>query len=82
MEVEIDEQLKVVPKGKGKTIRVDRFAMGALTGFEMALQDAAAKGFESFKYGDQLSIECVGMQKAEQDGYSDMPEFKVDIFRN
>ncbi len=68
---------KVAEKGIEKA--VTRFAMGALTGFEIAMQ--RLDGFEGFKYGDQVVIECNGFQKSQIEGQSDMPLFKLDVVR-
>ena len=77
VKVLLDAEGKVSATGHEKTIT--RFAMGALTGFEMALQ--RMDGFPGFNYGDQVVIVCTGFQKSENAMRSDMPTFDVEISR-
>lgn len=81
-------EIKVNAKGKvdlenGTEKKLDKFAIGALTGFEMALDalDIATNGaFKSFQRHDKVNIECTGVQEALP-GQSPMPEFKVIVER-
>lgn len=66
-----------------KKINVDKIAIGALTGFTMALQalQESTPWFSTFQRGDLVTINCVGIQDPTQRGYSGMPTFEVQIER-
>lgn len=74
---------KLVPDGTpGATpAELDRFSIGNLAGWTMALDDMMAKGFDGLRYDDETTIECIGVQKATERGKSDMPEFNVTVKR-
>lgn len=65
---------------RGKNTKVNKFAIGALTGIQMALQVAESGGFRHFQPRDIVTIECTGIQPADN-GLSPMPEFSVEIER-
>jgi hypothetical protein len=72
---------KVVPKGTegAEARKLDQFAMGALAGYQMALDDLKAQGWKGFQLHDRVWIKCVELQPATQRGYSDMPMFEITI---
>ena len=59
--------------------RITRFAMPPLSGFDMAMQDLKANGFDGFRLHDRCIIKCVGKQKASEIGFSDMPLFEISV---
>lgn len=67
----------------GTPEKVDRFSIGMLAGVDMALQDIQTSNqwFQKFQYGDRVTIECTGVQKATQANHSDMPTFQIDVER-
>lgn len=73
----LDQNGRVAATGQEKII--SRFAMGALTGFEIAVQ--RLDGFQNWQYGDQMILECTGFQKAQVEGQSDMPMFNLEVSR-
>jgi hypothetical protein len=75
----VDENGKAVKEGKGKEVQADKFGMGALTGFEMALDDMRAQGFPGFRVGNKVTIECTGVAPSSDPRLSDMLEFAVDV---
>lgn len=81
----VDANGRVVEKGDaGATERpLDKFSMGALTGFVMAIQDLnAALAMDNqpiLRFRDELVIQCVGMQKSGKRGYDDMVTFELEI---
>ena len=77
----VDENGRAVRDGKGKEVQAEKFGMGALTGYEMALDDARTRGFQEFRVGDNVTIECTGVKASEDANMSDMLEFSVDIER-
>jgi len=66
----------------GKATKVDKFAVGALTGIEMALDAVKvnAPWFRQFELRDKVTFTCTGVQ-AGQNGNSDMPEFLIEVER-
>lgn len=78
--VKLDSKGRFDEKGKEKAI--DKFSVGALTGFQMAMDalEAADATFGGFRRHDIVKIECVGTVKGEN-GQSDMPEFTIMIDR-
>lgn len=64
---------------EGDLTKCDKFSMGALSGWEMALEDMRPQGFVNFKTGDYVTIECVGVQENSNPEFSDMPQFRVSI---
>jgi hypothetical protein len=64
---------------KGQDKQLTRFAMPPLAGFDMAVQDMEANGFPGFKQGDRVLISCIGVQKATNANFSDMPEFDISV---
>lgn len=79
--INVNENGKWVPDGEGKPLVIDKFAIGALTGFEMALDALKMKGFERLQTRDKVHIECTGITRAKERGMSDMPEFLVRVER-
>lgn len=77
IDVFLDEKKRVAATGTKTTI--SRFAMGALKGFEIAVQKL--DGFSGWIYGDMMLIECIGFQESQDEIRSDMPLFKLDISR-
>jgi hypothetical protein len=63
----------------GAATNVDRWSIGALKGWEMALEDACTRGFHDFWVGCYVTVECVEIQPSTQEGQSDMPKFTVSI---
>lgn len=63
----------------GKPTKCDKFSMGALSGWEMALEDMRPQGFIDFRAGDYVTIECTGVKPNANPEFSDMPEFRVSI---
>lgn len=59
--------------------KITRFAMPPLAGFEMAVQDLKANGFDGFRLHDACIIKCVGIQKSTQRDFSDMPLFEISV---
>jgi hypothetical protein len=83
------EVIEVPTNGKGrvdykdgKPTKVDKFAIGALTGIEMALDALRvnAPWFRSFEMRDKVTFSCTGVQPGEN-GNSDMPEFLIEVER-
>lgn len=64
---------------QGVDKQIKRFALPPLAGFDMAVQDMEANGFPGLRQGDRCVIECVGIQKADNPNYSDMPEFSISV---
>lgn len=58
---------------------ITRFAMPPLAGFDMAYQDLVANGLDRFQHGDRCIIRCVGVQKATNSDFSDMPQFEISV---
>lgn len=85
----IPEVLEVPVNDKGRTdfrngkpTKVDKFAVGALTGIEMAIDALRvnAPWFSKFEMRDKVTFHCTGVQPG-QNGNSDMPEFIVEVER-
>jgi len=66
---------------KGKTIEIDKFSVGALTGFEIALEVLRSENpwFKDFQRGDIVRITCTGIKESEKRGFSDMPQFEISL---
>lgn len=66
----------------GKPTKVDKFAVGALTGMEMALDALRvnAPWFKSFEMHDKVTFNCTGITAGEN-GNADMPEFLIEVER-
>lgn len=64
---------------------LEKFSIGALTGFQMAMQDMnsqlAMDGQKPLEFRDQLTITCVGFQAAAKRGNDDMPLFELELER-
>ena len=82
LDVPVDDNGKFFADGK-KMLNVDKFAIGALKGFMMALQSLqeSTPWFSTFQRGDLVTITCTGVQEPSQHGYSPMPEFEVKVDR-
>lgn len=52
----------------------------SLTGIRYALQSLRQKDYQSRK-GDNWRVQCVGIKKARKEGFSDSPEFQIDVIR-
>jgi hypothetical protein len=52
----------------------------SLTGIRNALQSLREKGYQSRK-GDMWRVECVGIKQAKKEGFSNSPEFQIDVIR-
>lgn len=52
----------------------------SLTGIRNALQALRGKGYQ-LKRGDLWQVACVGIKKARKEGFSDSPEFQIDVIR-
>ncbi len=52
----------------------------SLMGIRNALQALRLKGYES-KKGDLWNVRCVGIIKAKKEGFSNSPEFQIDVMR-
>jgi hypothetical protein len=59
--------------------KCDKFAMGALAGWEMALELLRDQGFRGFQVGDYVTILCTGIQQSSDREMSDSPNFEVWI---
>lgn len=59
---------------------VDVVELPSLTGIRYALQSLRLKGYQS-RRGDQWRVTCVGIKKAKKEGFSDSPEFQIDVIR-
>jgi hypothetical protein len=78
--VRVDDANRIVPDDEAsKTIEIDSFAIGALAGFEMALDDMRGQGFKQFAIHDRVWIKCVGMQEPTSPNFSPMPLFEVVV---
>jgi hypothetical protein len=77
----LDEKNRVVEKGSaGSQVKeLDKFSVGALKGFEMALQDLAVQGVVP-TFRDLVEIECTGTQKNDG-GKDDTILFAIKITR-
>lgn len=66
---------------KGKPIEINKFSMGALTGFEIALAVLRSENpwFQDFTRGDIVRITCTGVKESDKIGFSDMPEFLIEL---
>lgn len=71
---------KLDPQGEPTTF--DRFSIGSMAGFNMAMDVAKAEGFDDFRSKDVVQIECVGLIPPTKLGHSPMVEFKLEIERN
>jgi hypothetical protein len=52
----------------------------SLTGIRNALQSLRLKGYQS-KIGDMWRVQCVGIKVAKKEGFSNSPEFQIDVIR-
>jgi hypothetical protein len=58
----------------------DVVELPALTGVKMAIKSLKSKGYTGQK-GDVWNVVCTGIRKATQQGYSDSPEFEIQVIR-
>lgn len=77
LEVPLDENGKFNPNGK--PTKLEKFAVGNLSGIDMAIQDLKTQGFDFFRTSDYVTFECTEIQPALKFGNSDMPLFTVSI---
>ena len=82
--VNVDEFGVATENGPGVPRTITRFSIPPLQGFDMAYQDLKVNGFDSFRYGDKVLIECVEIDKAPEPGpgekqRSDMPLFTLSV---
>jgi hypothetical protein len=59
---------------------VDVVEVPSLTGIRNALQSLRLKGYQS-KVGDMWRVTCVGIKVAKKEGFSNSPEFQIDVIR-
>jgi hypothetical protein len=52
----------------------------SLTGIRNALASMRGKGYQ-LKKGDLWRIECVGIKQAKKEGFSNSPEFQIEVIR-
>jgi hypothetical protein len=52
----------------------------SLTGVKNAIQSMRNQGYQ-FRPGDMWRVQCVGIRKAKKEGFSDSPEFQIDVIR-
>jgi hypothetical protein len=52
----------------------------SLTGIRNALQSLRQKGYQA-KRGDMWRVQCVGIKLAKKEGFSNSPEFQIDVIR-
>lgn len=52
----------------------------SLTGIKYALMALRQKGYQS-KRGDMWRVCCTGIKKARKEGFSDSPEFLIEVIR-
>ena len=83
LKVPIDERGKVNWEN-GRETDIDKFAIGALTGLEMAIDQVKEnhEWFHDFQIRDLVTIECIGTIHSDKLGYSDMVEFKIAVQRD
>lgn len=77
--VHIDEFGTATESGPGEERILTRFSIPPLAGFDMAYQDLKANGFDGFKYGDKVLIECTEIQPASSKDQSPMPMFTINV---
>lgn len=66
--------------GSGKKVTLDKFSMGAMKGFEMALGDLESQGVK-LQQRDKVTIKCTGFQENTDSQKDDMVLFAIDIER-
>ena len=77
----LDEKGRVTTKQNGgKETQLERFSIGALKGFGMALQDLENQNIQ-MKFRDLVTIECIGFQENEDSRKDEMVLFEVTIDR-
>lgn len=84
LSVYLDPAGRIVERGSqgGKDAEVDRYSVGALKGFMMALQNAQAEGYDGFRMRDIIEIEHTGVAKSDKySGKDDMLQFEIRPFR-
>jgi hypothetical protein len=59
---------------------VEVVELPSLTGIRYALQSLRQKGYQ-LKKGDYWHVVCVGIKRARKEGFSDSPEFQIDVMR-
>ena len=59
--------------------QTERFSVGNMAGFKMALQ---ASGLTGLRIGDKLYIKCTGDTPAVKEGNSPRVNFEVEVTRN
>jgi hypothetical protein len=52
----------------------------SLTGVRYALQSLRQKNYQ-MRPGDLWRVSCVGVKKAKKEGFSDSPEFQIEVIR-
>ena len=77
----VDERGRITDKGiqGAKQVQLDKFSVGALKGFQMALVDLETQGIV-LKFRDLVTITCTGLQDSG-DGKDDMVLFEIEIAR-
>jgi len=65
---------------RGEPTKCDRFSVGALKGWEMALENLQTMGWPGqFRQGQYVRITCTRVEPAREANQSDMPYFNVDV---
>jgi hypothetical protein len=59
---------------------VEEVELPSLTGVRNALQNLREQGYKPTK-GDKWRVECVAIKKAKKEGFSDSPQFQIDVMR-
>lgn len=60
--------------------QVEVVEVPSLTGIRNALQSLRQKGYQP-KKGDMWRVACVGIKQAKKEGFSNSPEFQIDVLR-
>jgi hypothetical protein len=66
--------------GSGKQVILDKFSMGGLKGYIIALQDLESQGIK-LSPRDRVTITCTGHQESLDNIKDDMAQFTVEIER-
>lgn len=61
-----------------KEVQLEKFTMGGLKGFLMALADLEGQGYK-MQFRDQLEIICTGVQQTDDQNKDNMSLFEVNV---
>lgn len=64
----------------GKVVQLDKFSMGGLKGYQIALGDLESQGVR-LQVRDKVTISCVDYQRSNDRDKDDMAMFSIDIER-